>query len=446
MKHLLVATVLALALIVAGRGQPPTAVLADGIEVRTSTAQNRFPDGIGFTLFAASRDTINSVRLRYRILPDGITAFVRPQCNTGTAINCTVTVGNLGSAYIVPGAEIVYAWEIEDSGGQKFTSPDQNFVYNDTRFQWQSASAGKITVYFYSGNPTSQQSVLSTAQETIDRFSALLRTRIDQPLKIWVYATAADMQPAVASRRGRGPDSSVATLGEVSTSDTALVSRDTDFLNIVRHELAHIVTEAATKGHAAGIPAWINEGLSTYAQRALLPDEARALDLAIRRDSVLPITGLTTASRSNPDSVSLFYGQSGSIVSFLIQTYGDVKFADFIAAMSRETLEGAAKATYGLDLLGLENEWRKSVGLKPVQLASGGASNERPLPTIAPLGSTPNAQAGTPGATGAGSAAEDAAQEDSGSPAALVIAGVLLLAGLAAAGLFAWKRRALKQT
>ena len=65
-------------------------------------------------------------------------------------------------------------------------------------------------------------------------------------------------------------------------------------------------------------------------------------------------------------TVSLFYGQSWSLVQYLIDTYGETQFAQLFRAFREgDTTAGALEATYGFDQDGLENEWRASVGLPP---------------------------------------------------------------------------------
>jgi Peptidase MA superfamily len=411
-----------------------TASSATGIEVVSQNAANKFPDGIQFSVFLNGDADIQDVRLRFRILPDGVNATARPQCTTGRSVNCNATVGSTAQNYMVPGAMIAYSWEASDAGGGRLQTPEQTVSYDDDRFRWDSINEGNLTVYFYFGDLESQRNVLRVAQETVGRFSDLLNTQVDFPIKIWVYRTAQEMQPAVASRRGQGPDTSVQTLGEVGASDTALVSRDTDFLNIVRHELTHIVTRAGTRTHIVEIPIWLNEGLSTYAQRDLLPNEDQALRLAIQRNRVLPITSLGASARGSSGDVSLFYAQSGSLVSFLIQSQGDDKFGEFIAALARDTVDNALKAVYGYDMLGLENEWRRSVGLPPASTGAPSAgANPQQQPTLEPFGS---GQQQTPAGTND--------SDDGGNSMTTIIAVVAAVAGLAAlagGGLYLQKRR-----
>ena len=433
-----ISLLLVLGLVGAASGGFPagTPTASAEIEIRSNAAQNQFPDGIRFSLFMASDAEITDVRLRYRILPGGVSASATPSCSGSTS--CNVLVGSTRDSYMVPGAEVVYSWELSDSSGASVTTEEQMVRYEDTRFEWIDLTEGDVTVYYYFGDEESQRTVLRVAQETIDKFEALERTEIDFPIKVWVYRTAADMAPAVASRRTAGPGDSVRTLGEVGAADTALVSRDTDFLNIVRHELAHVVTNHATDHHLADLPTWINEGLSSFAQNDMLPSEAEAFDLALRRNAVLPITSLGAAARGSAGDVSIFYAQSGSIIRFMVEELGEEKFGDFLDALATDTVDGALTEIYGFDSLGLENAWREAVGLPQVEGGSGGSSGSEPVPTLVPFGSGQSSapqdtpEAGEPEQST--TAAEE--EEDSSSSTLPIVIGVLALFVLVAGGVY----------
>ena len=421
---------------------------AEGIDIKAQTVQNRFPDGVMFTIFVTSTADINDVRLQYRVLPDGANVSAKPTCTTGSAVNCTFAVGATASAFMVPGVEILYSWQIKDSAGNSIETPQASATYEDDRFSWESISDGNVTVYFYSGSDQSNRSILTTARETIDRMSSLLKTTVDFPVKVWSYETASQMRPAILSNRRIPPNASnPTTLGEVVYSDTALVSRDSQPLDIVRHEVSHIVMRRASKGSLGDAPAWVDEGFAVYSQNRLLPDETTALDLAIRRNRVLPIFSLSSSTLTQTDT-SLFYAQSWSTVKFLIDTYGPDKFAQFIAAFRSNGTDGALKAAYGFDQLGLENQWRKSVGLPEVTSQGGGtgAGAAGAIPTIVPFGAqgSGSGAAATPESGGAGQT--QANGSDSGGSDGLVIGiGALtavVVLGLLGAGVYFARKQA----
>ena len=81
--------------------------------------------------------------------------------------------------------------------------------------------------------------------------------------------------------------------------------KDARDLALMAHEIAHVVTGQATRSHI-NFPSWINEGISVYSQREILADEKQAIDLAIRRNAVLPITSLGSSAQGSASTVSLF--------------------------------------------------------------------------------------------------------------------------------------------
>ncbi|HET6615705.1 MAG TPA: peptidase MA family metallohydrolase, partial [Dehalococcoidia bacterium] len=190
----------------------------------------------------------------------------------------------------------------------------------------------------------------------------LEQTTVTFPVKVFLYATADEMQPAIVPGGGRG----VTVLGEVVYSDTAMVSADRSTLDITRHEVAHIVTREATKG-PFGIPGWMNEGISVFAQDRPLAGHQAALQSAIDGDRVLSMPELNSSSTGgSAGTVGVYYGQAGSIISYLVQTYGGEKFAELLRTFKEGSrVDDAFEKTYGFDQAGLENEWRAFVGLPP---------------------------------------------------------------------------------
>ena len=427
----------------AGAASPP-ALEAEGIQVVSQTAQSRFPGGVAFTIFLSSSAEINSVRLNYRILPDGAIVAGRPQCTTGTSINCSLTVGNSAQAFLVPGVDILYSWDIADAAGARLETPQARVTYQDDRFRWESMSSGVVTAYYYSGSDDANRSILNAAATTLERMSTLVGTRIDFPVKMWIYATARDMQPAILSQRGIRPNTSnPTTLGEVVFSDTALVSRDTLPLDIARHEITHVVMRQAMKGSLTDAPAWLDEGLAVYAQNQLLPDEISALELALRRNRPLSIFSLTSSTLTQTET-SLFYAQAWSTVKFLIETYSPAKFTEFIAALRTDTTSNALMKVYGFNAEGLEDRWRQSVGLPPLGSGSAGqqqGSQGGAIPTIVPFGAQGSGQAAaaTP-RPGTGQPQGTVAQpEEEGGGSSLVVpvaAGAVVLLLLAGGGYY----------
>jgi len=332
------------------------------LQVQSNEAQSTFPDGITFTLSASLSGALDDARLRYEIAPDGVRTTAVPECTEGQLLHCSFTLASTRRNFLIPGAEVTYTWRLRTVDGRSEETPPQVVTYEDDRFDWQTVSEGNLTVWWYVGDEAEARDVLTAGRESLDRISALLRTQVPFPVKIFYYGSAQDMQPAILPTFAEG----VVTAGEVVYSDTAMVARGGAAEDIARHEIAHVVIRQAVRP-PHDLPAWLNEGTATYAQSVSFSDQEDALDRAIRSNRVLSVRSLSSqSSGAGAGTVSLFYAQSRALVAFLVERYGEEKFAQLFQAFNEgRTTEEALQQVYGFNQDGLENAWRESVGLPP---------------------------------------------------------------------------------
>jgi hypothetical protein len=383
MAKWLIALILAVAF---AAGMATGSVRAQGVEVTAQDVANNFPDEIVFRISASSAADIQKATVRYEILPDGVPAYGVPQFDPGRLVQVDFHLDtNDGQIYIAPGAEIRYHWEIEDAAGNKLSTEPATFVYQDTRYEWEAASEGNVSVHWY--GRADAQSYLRVASDTLDRMSALLGAQVDFPVKVWVYDNNADMLAALP-RRSEGQEIEKRTAGVRVASDTVLMLADGGG-DILRHELTHVVTKVAGVGPYGDLPAWLDEGTAMYAQSEPGEGFTSALDGAIDRDRLLSVRSMTSPT-GDPDKVTLFYGEAWSLVSFLVNEYGEAKFAQLYAVFKGgSTTDNALQQVYGFDQDGLEDAWRASLGLAPRQRATV-------TPTATPTAAQPSPTATPP--------------------------------------------------
>jgi hypothetical protein len=357
------------------------------VDVRSQEVRNDFPNGIIFKLDFESEEPVKEVRFRYAIAPDGSQAYAVPECTGVTSVQCTFDLKSTVDNFLIPGVEITYFWEIKDQAGRTVETEPGRYMYEDDRFQWKSLSEGGLTVWFYAGSEGDVRNLLSVGRETLERMGSLLGAEVDFPVKVFLYESAEDMAPVVLAGQ-LSPQSGSITLGEVVVSDTAVVADDAFALDILRHELSHIVMRRAVKGPFGGVPAWLEEGVAVYGQSQPLADMTSALEAAIKSNRVFSIRSLSSASVGESDgNVGLFYGQSYSVVRFLIDEYGEAEFRDLLAAFREgNRTDDALMQVYGFDQDGLENAWRRSVGLPERVIEGGQEPSSKPLPQITPFG------------------------------------------------------------
>jgi len=401
------------------------------ITVLGEQATNRFPNGLLFSITAQSSNDIQKVILHYSLSGGGTDAYAQPNFTPGKTVRAEHRLeGNAPPRnYIAPGTQITYFWELEDSAGNTLNTPSKTIAYDDTRFRWQSISAGNLTLNWYVGSRSLAEQLLRAGSDTLESMSKLTGAKIDFPVKVWAYGSTEDMRLAM-QRRSEVFSSQVVTLGQRVSDDTVLVLLAADAEETLRHELTHVVTRAAGEGAFGDLPAWLDEGTAVYGQ--LNPGRlyARALESAVRRDNLFSIRSMS-APTGDPSRVDLWYGQAWSLVKFLIDNYGPEKLAQLFATFKEgSTVDNALKKVYGFDQNGLEDAWRQSLGLKP--LGTEPEQQRQPQPT--PAGSPQQPQ---PSGTTTGAA------EEGGDSFPIVHAVLILLMIALLAGTVAWGRRVL---
>lgn len=402
---------------------------AQEIGINSQDVANNFPDEIVFRISASSAAAdIQKLTVRYEILPDGVPAYGVPEFDPGRLVQVDFHLDANGQIYIAPGAEIRYHWEIEDAADNTLSTEPATFVYQDTRYDWVSASEGNVSVHWYGGGDA--ESYLRVAADTLDRMSALLGAQVDFPVKVWVYDSNDDMLAALP-RQSQGQEIERRTAGVRVASDTVLMLADGGG-DILRHELTHVVTKVAGEGSYGGLPAWLDEGTAMYAQSEPGEGFTATLDGAIDRDRLLSVRSMTSPT-GDPDKVTLFYGEAWSLVNFMVEEYGEEKFAQLYAVFKDgSTTDNALQQVYGFDQDGLEDAWRASLGLAPRQRATA-------TPTA-----TPTAAQASPTATPAqnnGSQAEDEGDDVPwATAAALGAAGFAFVAVSLGGGVFLARR------
>ena len=146
--------ILLLALGIIGSGGLPTGTaLADGgdIEVVDVGVESQFPDGVKFSITAASSEEIDEIRVFFKKVGNtGLSAYRNVDFEPGKVVTGqSILESGGGAEYFPPGTLISFSFEIRDKGGAVFKTENRDYVYTDGRFEWLSVNSGLITVYYY---------------------------------------------------------------------------------------------------------------------------------------------------------------------------------------------------------------------------------------------------------------------------------------------------------
>jgi hypothetical protein len=375
---------------------PVTHVRAAG-QITDVSVDNRFPDELIFKATVTADADLARVELRYTALPDGTDAHGEPRFSPGktATVEFALKVNDPPRAYFPAGTTFRYSWFVEDVAGNTFETGPAEYLFVDNRFEWQPVQAGNLTVYYYSGSRSYAEELAAIGNDGLNRTGALLGVTVPYPVRVWLYSDPEEMRPALQTRSERYSEL-VTTGGVRVASDLVFVAKGfAETEDTLRHELAHVVTKVAGEGAFGDVPSWLDEGTAVFSQNEPGGGYGGAVEAAIDGDRVLALSAME-AQPGDASLVNLFYGQSWHIVKFLVDTYGQERFAALFAELKRgSTINDALTAIYGLSTAGVDNAWREANGLAPRATATptvSATATETPRPTFTPFSANP----GTP--------------------------------------------------
>lgn len=404
---------------------PTPTLAAPRADVEADSATLDFPNTVTFSATLNAAAEIVDVTLEYgneQLTCGEVIAKAFPDFQPGKSINVSWTWDMRQSGSLPPGTTIWWRWRYVDSSGAEFVSETQTITWLDDQHDWQTISEDMVNIHYYGNDQSFGQTMLDAGLEGLRRNKEQAGMTPDIPVNIYVYPTYEEMRDAILYE----PQ----WTGGLAYSDFSIiimgVSGDADFdKGTVIHELTHVLVGRNAFTCIGFIPTWLNEGLAVYSEGGPDSSMQAQLDIAIRDNTLFPIRSLGGNFSEIPEKALLSYGQSFSIVKFMLETYGQENMDQLLTALSdAEPVDDALVRIYGADTDGLDNQWRESLGL-PAQIVAQATAQPTPthVPTFIPIAGIPLAETPTPGAIPTSSFDETTSQPSSNNPpVALTIA------------------------
>ncbi len=338
---------------------------ASGI-ILSSSVQVSFPNSMTFKVKAQSDANVDSLRLHYIVDQQNYASVVSEgwaQFNPAASVD-TQWLWDMRKSGLPPGAQVEYWWTAEDAAGNSAQTNRSTVSFDDDRFGWQSITTEPVTLLWYNGNRTFADALMTAAQQGLQRIENDTGVTPRGRVRIYIYASAQDLQGShLFAQQWEGGVTfigfDIIAIG-VPTNQLAYGQR------AVPHELTHwIVGQITFNNYGAGLPTWLSEGLATYGEGTLSPDYQAALNGAIQNNRLISVRSLSSPFSAIPEEAYISYGESNSIVRFLINTYGKDKMNQLLNMFHQgSTYDDALKQVYGFDQDGLDALWRQSLGIK----------------------------------------------------------------------------------
>lgn len=427
----------------------------DAIQVTTNKFTNNFRKNLLFQIEAQSVSKITQVALLVQI--DGLPSSSRqvPTFTADTKIQASYT-WNLEQNYMPPGISGQFWWTLQDEAGNQLTTSKQSFRVDDPAHTWQKVSNDRIALYWYDGNKNFGQALFDQANKSVDILQQDTGVTVDRQVQILIYGNHDDLMNAlsVGAQEWTGgqnfPDYGVVVIG-IDPADLDWGEKATT------HELTHQVIHQKIRGPLGDLsmPHWMDEGLAVYYENPgqADPQFSGPLKRAIQTNTIVPIRTLSGSFPADPNAANLAYGESWSVVDFIIRHYGREKLAALLQAFKAGGYyDDVFQKVLGVDTDGLENAWRKDVGAQPRVVPTRSTSQPSPFPTFGlstestPVPTTSSVATATPqsvavNASPAPGAPSGSSPNAPANPVSNICGGVFGVMAFGILGAMVWQRR-----
>ena len=350
----------------------PGAVRAEAdVEIISASAVSEFPEGIRFSLEVESDEKIEEVAVRFRVAGLGANQYNYldlDEMGAGST-KATLVAGeyfvrkNTRATYSPPGTVVEYHFEITDVNGEVAETEPQELIYMDARYEWDTVTIGPVTTFYHGPVKVRATSMSQVAVDTLDNMGPLLGAETVTPLRIVMYNNNAEMIGALASR-------SSAISSELITEGQAFGEQNVVLLlgngrragGTISHELTHVLVQRATDDSVLSVPLWLNEGLAEFGNVDPSLSYERYLEWAVDTGRTTPFESLTVFP-GDPNLNLVAYGQSRSVVEFMVLEFGRDKMTELMATVNGGIpFDRALLLTYGMNTRELDELWRSEVG------------------------------------------------------------------------------------
>jgi hypothetical protein len=331
----------------------------------SSSVQVSFPNSITFSVKANSDGNITRLRLHYIVDDQNYAEVVSegwPQFTPSTSVDTQWVWNMLESGGLPPGTQVEYWWTAQDAAGNSAQTDTSTVSFDDNRYNWQSMTTGPITLLWYSGNNQFANALMTAAQQGLQRIQSSLGLTPQGHVSVYIYGSTSDLQGGLlfAQQWEGGVTFEGFNIIAIGVATNQLTFGE----GAIPHELTHWAVHQVTfNNYGAGLPTWLDEGLATYIQGSV-SDYQAALNYAVSNNQLISVRSLSSPFSAIAEQALISYGESQSIVTFLLQTYGRDKMDQLLNVFHQGAgYDDALKQVYGFDQDGLDILWRQSLGI-----------------------------------------------------------------------------------
>ena len=228
---------------------------------------------------------------------------------------------------------------------------------------WKSAESPHFRVYYREGT-VDPVSILQIAEDFYAEMPQLTNRIPAGIIDIWVCDTQKAFQAAVHAPIHDWAVGCAFPLSRriVIQNPTHITHAKLQFVQVLRHEIAHVLFGQCTRKAVKEIPLWFVEGVAIYFADEWVPSRHGTLLKHIFSKSILPLQELERSFPSSQTGADLAYAQSQDALRWLVKIKGkDALFHIISQLHAGSNFNTAFEGVVGWDLATYDIRWRESL-------------------------------------------------------------------------------------
>ena len=228
---------------------------------------------------------------------------------------------------------------------------------------WESVESQHFRVYYREGT-VDPVSILQIAEDFYAELPQLTSRMPAGMIDIWVCDTQKEFQTSVHAPIQDWAVGCAFPLSRriVILNPKHIALAKLQLVQVLRHEIAHVLFGQCTRKTVREIPLWFIEGIAIYFAEEWVPSRHETLLKHIFSRSILPLQELERSFPRTQAGADLAYAESQDTVRWLVEVKGrDVLFSLIAELHAGSNFSTAFETVVGWDLATFDILWRESL-------------------------------------------------------------------------------------
>ncbi len=262
---------------------------------------------------------------------------------------------------LFPFSKVNYRFEASLIDGQSISSQTLSFQYEDNRFPWQTLQSGLFEIHWYGDDSAQGQMIANIAAQGLQHGEELLAITPPTPLRIYAYASSADLQSALQlTNQPWVAGHATPELSLVLISVPSGPEKKLEMERQIPHEIMHILQYQLIGDGIQKQPTWLIEGMASLAELYPNPDYRTVLETAASSQSLIPFSTLCAPFPREASAAFQAYAQSDSFIRYIYNNYGATGLRKLIDAYQNGLgCEEGFNTALGMPLSQAEYHWQQ---------------------------------------------------------------------------------------